>query len=126
MVQGRPRASVYTPDAATVKAYRQQIAIAWRTAFPGMQPLDGPLRVDVVFVLPRPQALIWATKPMPRMPHWHKPDRDNLDKAVLDALEGLAFSNDSQVCSGEITKWIAAGDESPHTEITVQQVSLVP
>jgi Holliday junction resolvase RusA-like endonuclease len=37
---------------------------------------------------------------MPRLPHTSKPDRDNLDKAVMDALKGIA--------------WIDDGDEQPH------------
>ena len=37
---------------------------------------------------------------------WHikKPDCDNLAKGVKDALEGIAYDNDSQVCHLIITK----------------------
>jgi Holliday junction resolvase RusA-like endonuclease len=56
---------------------------------------------------------------MPRTYHAKKPDRDNLDKAVMDALKGLAWIDDSQVCDGRIIKLIAAGDEQPHVEIRI-------
>lgn len=82
-------------------------------------PLAGPLRCDLEFVLPRPKALFWKTKPMPRVPHVAKPDRDNLDKAVMDALKGLVWLDDCQVCDGRIQKWIAAGDEQPHVVVTI-------
>ncbi len=82
-------------------------------------PVDGPIRVDIVAVFPRPKAMIWKTRPMPRAPHTSKPDRDNLDKAVLDSLSKFVFHDDAQVCQGSIEKWIAAGDEQPHLEITI-------
>ncbi len=49
-------------------------------------PLDCPVEVDCEWVFGRPKALTWKKKPMPRVPHTRKPDRDNLDKATLDAL----------------------------------------
>lgn len=84
-------------------------------------PLEGPLRVDLTFVFPRPQGLIWKTRPMPRLPHTKKPDRDNVDKAVMDALTGLLWRDDCQVISGTIEKWIAGGDEQPHVRMTVSR-----
>lgn len=85
-------------------------------------PLAGPLRVDVVAVFPREKAKIWKTKPMPRYPHTVKPDRDNLDKAVLDSLTGLLWRDDNQVCDGRIQKWRAAGDEQPHVQIMIRKL----
>ena len=55
----------------------------------GTTYLDGPLRCDAVFVMPRTQSQICKKKPMPRIPHQKKLDRDNLDKALMDALKGL-------------------------------------
>ena len=66
--------------------------------------------------------MIWKTREMPRAFHSSKPDRDNLDKAVMDALKGLAWIDDSQVCQGEIQKWIAAGDEQPHALILITEL----
>ncbi len=63
------------------------------------------------------------TKAMPRRYHAQKPDRDNLDKAVMDALKGLAWNDDSQVCAGKIEKFIAAGDEQPHVLIRIVELS---
>ncbi len=85
-------------------------------------PLEGPVRVDCLWLLPRPQRLIWKKRKMPRLPHSKKPDRDNLDKSVLDALNGLIWRDDAQVYDGRLTKMYAAGDEQPHVEITVTQL----
>ncbi len=54
--------------------------------------------------------------------HTGRPDRDNLDKAVLDAMKGLIFRDDAQVCAGTIEKWIAAGDEQPHVTIVIEEL----
>ena len=50
----------------------------------------------------------------PNAPKWHtdKPDRDNADKAVLDALTNLGlWGDDKQVCDGRIRKfYVRPGD----------------
>jgi len=66
--------------------------------------------------------MVWKTRPMPREPHAKNPDRDNCDKALMDALKGLAWNDDSQVCQGEIQKWIAAGNEQPHALVTITKI----
>lgn len=98
---------------------------AVRAAVAGYQgpPLEGPLCLDVVAVFPRPSRLVWKTKPMPRVPHIVKPDRDNVDKAVMDALNGRLWVDDCQVCDGRIQKFIAAGNEAPHVLLTLRRVT---
>jgi Holliday junction resolvase RusA-like endonuclease len=56
---------------------------------------------------------------MPSIWHVKKPDRDNLDKAVLDALTGIFWHDDCQVCSGSIEKRIAGGGDESGVEIFV-------
>lgn len=115
-IQGR-HARVYNAR-GPIDAFRASVRLAASWAFEGA-PISGPLRVDAIFVFPRTQGQIWKTKPMPRIRHAKKPDRDNLDKAILDSLTGLLWLDDAQVCDGRIEKWIASGDEQPHVTITV-------
>ena len=82
-------------------------------------PLTGPVRVDCLFVFPRPAGSIWKKRPMPRYRHTGKPDRDNLDKAVLDSLKGIILADDCLACDGRIQKWVRAGDEQSHVVITI-------
>jgi len=124
VAQPRPRATaagrharVYNPP-GPVDAFKACVRLAAAQAFDG-PPLSGPLRVDAEFVFPRTKSQFWKRKPMPRMLHAKKPDRDNLDKSVLDALNGLLWIDDAQVCDGRITKVIAAGDEQAGVTITV-------
>lgn len=59
---------------------------------------------------------------MPQIWHIKKPDRDNLDKAVLDALTGIFWHDDCQVCSGTIEKQIADGDSKSGVEVFIYKL----
>ena len=83
-------------------------------------PLAGPVSISIVFYLPRPQHLIWKTKPMPAIYCDKRPDIDNLAKSVIDGMNGIAFKDDGQVSSLLLTKLYHAGDEGPRTEIEVK------
>ena len=115
---GRQFVHNYTPTKSPVNAFKASVAAAAAAAYSG-PPLAGPLSLSVVFVLPRPGNMIWKRRPMPRAWHAKKPDRDNLEKSLKDALSGRLWRDDAQVCSGNVEKWIAAGDEQPHVEVTV-------
>ena len=74
-------------------------------------------------LFPRPARLNRKKDPVGRIPHTSKPDRDNLDKACLDALTQLQlWSDDDQVCAGEVSKWYAAKDERPGAIVRVMAV----
>lgn len=68
---------------------------------------DIPVPYHVIFVLPMPKS--WSKKKRIEMagaPHRQKPDKDNLEKALLDAL----FEDDSHVWDGRVSKlWGDAG-----------------
>ncbi len=111
----------YTPTKHKVNDFKATARMAAAAVHSG-PPLIGPLKMTIVFVFPRPKALIWKTKPMPRIPHSAKPDRDNCEKALLDALKGTLFVDDAQVCDGPVQKFYAAGDEQPHVSVTVEGI----
>lgn len=117
-VRGK-HAAVYSPS-GPIDSFKACVRLAASAAYGGA-PMSGPLRVDVEFVFPRTKQQIWKRRPMPRLPHSKKPDRDNLDKAVLDALSGLLWVDDAQVFDGRVTKWIASGDEQPGVTITISE-----
>lgn len=64
---------------------------------------DAPVRMDIAFNFPRPTSQ--TKRERKNNYHFRKPDRDNLEKSICDALEGLFFKNDSQVCAGEVAKF---------------------
>ncbi len=111
----------YTPTKHKVNDFKATARLAANAAYSG-PPLIGPLKMSVVFVFPRPKAITWKTKPMPRLPHGAKPDRDNCEKSLMDALKGLLFTDDAQVCDGAVQKFYAAGNEQPHVEVMIEGI----
>jgi Holliday junction resolvase RusA-like endonuclease len=112
---------VYLPKDDPVIAYKQAIRLKAMSLFRGV-PWEGPVFMELVFLMPRPQSKIWKTRSMPRYPHTSVPDRDNIAKACKDALNGVAYRDDSQVCAGPISKWVCSGDENPKTIIKLARI----
>lgn len=109
-VRGR-HAGVYDPGTADdwkaliTIASRQKIQALNVTTFP---IFNGPVTVTSTFIFPRPKAHFRSNGALKTgAPHYHtaKPDRDNCDKAVLDALTHLQFwPDDSYAAAGTIIK----------------------
>lgn len=116
----------------TARAYMPSTAEAWksdivRTLGAPTARIDGPVRVDIVFLLPRPKHLM--RKKDPNGPVWCPvtTDRDNLDKAVLDTLYQQGWlRNDAQVVAGEILKLYHAKEGRPGAVIRLGHVSELP
>lgn len=86
-------------------------------------PLEGPLSVDIAFYLPRPKSRMRKCDPDGPIPCTTKPDRDNLDKCVLDALTQIRFwLDDCQVVDGRITKAYHAKAGRPGAVIEITQL----
>jgi Holliday junction resolvase RusA-like endonuclease len=115
---GRMLAMAYTPTNSPVNAFKAAVRLAAASACQGA-PLDGPVAMTLEFCFPRPKSKRWKTRPMPRLRHTSKPDCDNLAKSVCDALTGLVFGDDAQVCDLGVAKWIAAGDEAAGTRVVL-------
>lgn len=115
-------AAVYDPG--TAEGWKDCIRSAARRHRPA-QPLQGPIRMSMQFFMPRPKAHYRTGKHAGVLredaPHWHiaKPDLDNLQKAVLDALKDIGmFADDAQWCvSGAITKTYASDRHGVMVEI---------
>lgn len=89
----------------TSSTHPAKTAKAWKESFPHCQgaPLEGPVRANVTVFLPRPKALMRKCDPDGPVLCDRKPDRDNLDKAILDALTVRGWwRDDAQVCCGEV------------------------
>lgn len=68
---------------------------------------DVPVQVCIGFYMPRPKSHFTTKGIRPNAPTWHtaKPDLDNLEKAILDALTNLGvWTDDSLVVSVEKAK----------------------
>lgn len=85
------------------------------------RPCSGPIRMAVVYVLERPQALSGKKHNQGRILHTKRPDCDNLQKGVQDALKGF-WLDDAQICDLHVTKVYAAKGESPKIEIKIESI----
>lgn len=79
-------------------------------------------RVDILFAFPGPTSAAKNPKPKPMTRHVKKPDRDNLDKAVLDAVKAL-WRDDSLVTDGEPIKRRAGLNCPSRVEIIITPLS---
>lgn len=124
---GQPRATQtrrggkrwgYVDKDHPVHAFRDAVRLAARQAWRG-KPVGGPIELVILILMPRPKSMIWKTKPMVRVPHVTKPDRNNVVKAIEDAMKGIVWVDDNQIYKSAEEKWIAAGDEKPRVIVEV-------
>lgn len=118
--KARPRVTgrgTYTPP--KTKAYEQLVRLAYKTQCKNADFGAAPLSVSIraYYEIPKSAAKrqrermlsdkTWPTK---------KPDADNIAKAVLDALNCIAYTDDAQVICLDIVKhW----DTVPRVEVWI-------
>lgn len=100
--QPRPRVTTrgghghaYTPANHPVHSYRRAVAAAAKAAGAGVH--GDAVEIIIDFVFARPKSHLRKTGLAADAPQWPRKDIDNLEKAVLDALNGVAWHDDSQV-----------------------------
>lgn len=132
MGKERPRASmiggharIYTPK--KTQSYESRFAYAWSEKYSNEALTRAPIKVTVRAVFPLSKGdykkdgtptksgfrkLSGDEKPSKR------PDIDNICKAVLDGLNGVAFADDSQITLLIATKEYG---ESPRVEVEIEE-----
>lgn len=134
--QPRPRAfakAITGPDGAAkfkARVFEAGTAEAWKgdvircaEPFKPSVPLDGVLQVDIDLFLPRPGKLMSSKFPDGVLFAPVKPDRDNADKAILDALkiDGW-FRDDCIVCLGAVRKFYHSKSGIPGAVIRIEEL----
>ena len=102
------RAGVYDPG--TADDWKSIVRAAAKEVWNGV-PFDGPVRVCLRFYMPRPKSHFGKNGLKESAPGFvtTKPDLDNLEKSVLDALTNVGmWRDDSQV--------VAVSKEKRYTE----------
>lgn len=113
----------YTPDETV--SYENFIKLCFREAAgPEHCPEAGLFRieVDAFFSPPKTKPKAWvelalidkAIRPQ------KKPDWDNIGKIVADALNGIAFQDDSMVVDGRVRKWFS---NRPRVEVIITDMT---
>lgn len=85
-------------------------------------PIDSALRVDCIIMVPRPQSMMNKSWPSAPIPCPCKPDKDNYEKLILDALKLAAwFTDDGRVFDGRCRKFYTRKDAEPGAFIRISQ-----
>ncbi|TYU83583.1 RusA family crossover junction endodeoxyribonuclease [Listeria monocytogenes] len=110
-----------TYDPPKSKEYKKKIANVAKMYAPGT-PISTPIQIKLVFfvAIPKSKSKAWKQRAVlgqefPAV----RPDIDNYVKAILDALNGLMFSDD-----GKIVELIAYKRYSdvPRTEVSITEL----
>lgn len=84
--------------------------------------LEGPLEAEIIGTFPVPSSVSNKQKNLMlegKVQHTKKPDCDNMAKIVLDALNEVAFHDDSQIVDLHIKKQYG---ESPNVLIKIKEI----
>jgi Holliday junction resolvase RusA-like endonuclease len=93
---GDPIIKTYQPT--PIAEWKARAAWAMRQGRGAEPPLVGPVSLIVRAVFPCPPSQHRERVPRPARWHTHRPDLDNIVKAVKDAAKGVLWLDDSQVC----------------------------
>lgn len=114
------RVRTYNPTDGPAATWLDVVLWSVRANRPACCPLDGPVRVDLDIHLPRPKRLMRKADPDGPLYATCKPDRDNADKLILDAMTSAGWwLDDGQVVDGRIRKFYHAKSEIPHAVVSV-------
>jgi len=112
--KARPRVTkfgTYTPKKTlTIEKYVRLLAA---NEYKG-PPWKGPVKIEISVVYRRPKRL-------PKGREWPscRPDGDNVEKLILDSLNGLVYTDDSNVIQMSWSRRYTVGLEEPHTNVRV-------
>lgn len=120
--KGRPKFArqgnfirTYTPE-KTVN-YENLVKLAWMQS--GCEKLNGNISARIIAYFPIPKSVSKKKREnMFKAFYDKKPDADNIAKAILDALNGIAYDDDSQVVSLEVIKLY---DEEEKCEVLLEE-----
>lgn len=120
---GKPFIQIYNPSDAD--EWKNAIAIMARIVFAKWAPIDGGVRFCADFRMPRPESHYrnvragrFLRDDAPRF-HTIKPDLDNMEKAVQDALTGIVWTDDCRVCQKYSRKLYAREHEPMGVRIVI-------
>lgn len=99
-----------------VGPWRERVALVAHNAMRGHAVSAGAVTVTLNFVLPRPKSAPKTKTP----PAIKRPDIDKLERAILDAVTGVCFLDDSQVISLCGYKRLADIGETAGVEVRVE------
>lgn len=119
--QPRPRvfkSGGVATDSKNSKSWKFATQIMFKQKFDSPYPIfekDIPLFLHVIFHLPKPKS---TRRSLPCV----RPDLDNLQKCMQDALDKLAWHDDGQICTSLAEKVYARPKCNPGMQIYIERI----
>lgn len=110
--------AVITNDNPKTKIWETIVRLSAKDHVPVTGPWSGPIELNVVFRLRKPKSHPKKRK----LFHTKKPDLDKLMRSVTDALTGLFYEDDRQVCAGYRRKEYS---DNPGADIEVINIQML-
>ena len=127
VAKGRPKfakrgnfVTSYTPQ-DTVN-YENLVRLSYQQSCNELRVLQGEvsMKIDAFFPIPKSTSKKkHQLMAIGAIQHTKKPDADNVAKAICDALNKIAYVDDSQIVSLEVNKYYS---DVPRAEITITEV----
>ncbi len=117
---GKVRAAM-TEGTKGIKSWRMDVAVKAiqesRNGLNKVNDKDAAVNMQIEFIMPRP-ASVTKRRRHPCV----KPDLSKLVRAIEDALTGILYRDDAQICSLLVSKrYQTASDPAPGATISVQR-----
>lgn len=121
--KGRPRFTrsghAYTPKDTI--GYENRIRQAYHTAGNPMMMGDIGMEIKAYYGIPKSRSnRIKAEMAEGKIRPTKKPDADNVIKVIADALNGIAYHDDSQIVEVQLEKWYA---DEPRIEVMLSTIA---
>lgn len=122
MCRIKSRKITYTPKQTA--EYEKLVRASYTAVSKRFFDKDTPLIISITALFSIPKSVSQKTKNLMLkgdiLPT-KKPDSDNIIKIVLDALNGVCYHDDAQICSVHFEKKYA---EIPAIKITIKEINL--
>lgn len=115
----------YTPD--KTRTYEGMIRTQAMAVMGGKSPVESPIALTLTIVMPIPNSWpAWKRElaVAGRLVPTTKPDADNIEKAVKDALNGVVYRDDAQVVAADKIKCYEDGELTVGVHVGVSVLPL--
>lgn len=116
-----PRAIVSVTTPAQTRAAEIYLAWEFKRRFRHHVPWTGPIMLRFTAVFEIPESWTKAQRAAAlrgEVYHTARPDKDNIEKLISDALNGLAFVDDAQLQGGGVKRY----GQAERLDITLQRL----
>jgi len=119
---GRFICKPYIKSDHPIHAFKEAVQLAFKQA--GGKMHEGPVGLTIMCIFPRPKS---HSKKRSSKMEWKpsKPDSDNLGKSILDALNKIAYADDSQVVCLTVKKMFAFDGMNPGVSVAITKEIIV-